>query len=233
MPGGDRDTSADPGTGDDGELDTVISGCRSSHERLVSTVSGFDEAAVRGPSRLDGWTIGHIVTHLARNADSHTRMLNAAAQGEAVEQYAGGREERASRIESGAARSAQELLEDMLRSMAELESAWATMTPLAWDRHGLSRGHPWPCRTMPYFRWREVEIHHVDMGTGYEPEQWPEEYVARELPHLLATVPERLEDGAQRRRLLSWLTGRAPSAGDLDLGPWESRPGNYFRGLSS
>jgi maleylpyruvate isomerase len=160
-------------------------------------------------------------------------MLTAAAHGEAVEQYAGGREERAGRIESGAGRSIQELLDDTLRSIADLESAWATMTPSAWDRHGLSRGHPWPCRAMPYFRWREVEIHHVDMGTGYEPGRWPEEYVGRELPLLLATVPDRLENGAQRRRVLAWLIGRSPSVGDLDLGPWESRPGNYFKGLSS
>lgn len=231
MPGDEGAPSA--GTGDDLELETVMSGCRSSHAVLVSTVSDFDDAAFRSPSRLEDWTVGHIVTHLARNADSHTRMLNAAAQGEAVEQYAGGREERARLIESGAERSAQELLDDTLRSITDLESAWATMTPSAWDRHGLSRGHPWPCRTMPYFRWREVEIHHVDMGTGYEPQDWPEEYVGRELPLLLATVPDRLEDGVQRRRLLAWLAGRSPSGGDLDLGRWESRPGNYFKGLSS
>ena len=233
MPDVERTTSEDPGTGDDLELETVMRGCRSSHERLVSAVSDFDDATLRSPSRLEGWTVGHIVTHLARNADSHTRMLTAAAHGEAVEQYAGGREERAGRIESGAGRSVQELLDDTLRSIADLESAWATMTPSAWDRHGLSRGHPWPCRAMPYFRWREVEIHHVDMGTGYEPGRWPEEYVGRELPLLLATVPDRLENGAQRRRVLAWLIGRSPSVGDLDLGPWESRPGNYFKGLSS
>jgi maleylpyruvate isomerase len=231
MSGDDGATGA--GTGGDLELETVMSGCRSSHEVLISTVSGFDDAAVRSPSRLEGWTVGHIVTHLARNADSHTRMLTAAAQGEAVEQYAGGGEERAQRIESGAARSAQELLDDTLHSITDLEGAWTTMTPSAWDRHGLSRGRPWPCRSLPNFRWREVEIHHVDMGTGYAFQQWPEEYVARELPLLLSTLPGRLEDGAQRRRLLAWLTGRSPSVGDLDLGPWESRPGNYFKGLSS
>jgi len=214
------------------ELDTVLAGCRSSHDALVGTASGLDEAAVRGPSRLEGWTVGHVMTHLARNADSHTRMLRAALNGEAVEQYAGGREERAGAIESGSGRSAKELLDDVLRSVTDLEAAWAAMTAAAWDGHGLSRGRPWPCRLMPYFRWREVEIHHVDMGTGYEPGDWPEEYVRRELAALLATVPGRLGEAAQRRRLLAWLTGRSASPGQLDLARWESNPGNYFKGLA-
>ena len=106
------------------------------------------------------------------------------------------------------------------------------MTPEAWDGHGLSRGRPWPCRLMPYFRWREVEIHHVDMGTGYEPEDWPEAYVRRELAATLATLPERLDQAAQRRRLLAWLTGRSPSPGHLDLARWESSARNYFRGVA-
>jgi maleylpyruvate isomerase len=214
------------------ELDTVRGECQASHDRLVGTVSDFDDAAVRRPCRLEGWTVGHVITHLARNADSHIRMLRAALDGDAVEQYAGGREERASSIEAGARRSATELIEDTLRSISELETAWAAMTPAAWDGHGLSRGRPWPCRALPYFRWREVEIHHVDLGTGYGPQDWPEEYVRRELQLTLATVPGRLADAAQRRMLLAWLTGRSPTPGELDLAGWESRPKNYFTGLS-
>jgi maleylpyruvate isomerase len=198
---------------------------------LLASVTGLDEAAVRGPSRLEGWTVGHVLTHLARNADSHTRMLRAALTSEAVEaveQYAGGHEERARAIEAGAHRPVAELRQDLVRSTEALEAAWAAMTPIAWEGHGLSRGEPWPCRTMPFFRWREVEIHHVDAGIGYDPDDWPEAYVRRDLPLLVATAPGRLADGAQRRRLLAWLAGRAPTPGRLDLDPWESRRGNYF-----
>jgi maleylpyruvate isomerase len=214
------------------ELESVVAGCRASHRRLLDTVAGLDDAAVRAPSRLKGWTVGHVLTHLARNADSHTRMLRAALAGDAVEQYAGGRPERAGAIEDGAGRPETELRHDVQRSTAELEATWAAMTPEAWDRHGLSHGRPWPCRTLPFFRWREVEIHHVDAGTGYEPDDWPEEYVRLELPLLAATIPQRLADGAQRRGLLAWLAGRAPSPGELDIGPWESRPDNYFGALA-
>jgi maleylpyruvate isomerase len=223
---------ATEGDGLEIELDTVIEGCRASHRDLLDTVAGLDETAVRAPSLLAGWTVGHVLTHLARNADSHTRMLGAALRGQAVEQYAGGGRERADAIEAGGGRSVTELRDDVRRSTAELEAAWAAMTPVAWDRHGLTRGRPWPCRTLPYFRWREVEIHRVDLGTGYEATDWPDEYVRRELPLLLATVPDRLTDITDRRRLLAWLTGRAQALGDVDLAGWESRPGNYFRDVS-
>jgi maleylpyruvate isomerase len=195
---------------------------------LLHTVDGLDEAVVRASSRLEGWSVGHVLTHLARNADSHARMLSAALGGEAVEQYAGGAPQRAGAIEDGADRPVTELRDDVHRSVTELEATWAAMTPAAWDGYGLTHGRPWPCRTMPYFRWREVEIHHVDLGTGYELEDWPEDYVRRELPLLLDTAPGRLTDPTQKRRLLAWLTGRAASPGPLDLGRWESRPGNYF-----
>jgi len=214
------------------ELDAVIDGCRGSHRALLDTVSGLDERDVRAPSRLEGWSRGHVLTHLARNADSHTRMLGAALGGEAVEQYAGGREERAGAIEQGAGRPVSDLRADIQRSTAELEAAWSAMTPGAWAGHGLTRGRPWPCRTLPYFRWREVEIHRVDLGLGYEVTEWPDEYVRRELPLLLATVPDRLADGAERRRLLAWLSGRAPTSGHLDLAAWESRPRNYLGSIS-
>jgi maleylpyruvate isomerase len=214
------------------ELDAVLDGCRASHRRLLDTVAGLDESTVRAPSRLESWSVGHLLTHLARNADSHTRMLDAARRGEAVEQYAGGRQERARAIEVGAGRPAAEIRDDVARSTGDLEATWAAMTPEAWDGNGLSRGRPWPCRAIPHFRWREVEIHHVDLGTGYDVQDWPEEYVRRELPLTLATVPDRLEDGTERRRLLAWLTGRALSPGDLHLAGWESGRGHYARGIS-
>jgi maleylpyruvate isomerase len=214
------------------ELGKVIDGCKASHRAMLDTVAGLDETGVRSPSRLQGWTVGHVLTHLARNADSHSRMLGAALRGEAVEQYAGGRQERAAAIEEGAGRPVSELRADVGRSTAALEETWAAMTPDAWAGHGLTRGRTWPCRSLPYFRWREVEIHRVDLGFGYEFTDWPDEYVRRELPFLLATVPDRLADANERRRLLAWLTGRSPSSGDLDLARWESHPGNYLGGIS-
>ena len=77
-----------PDTAD--ELASVLSGCRASHRTLLDVVGSLDDATVRRPSRLKDWTVGHVLTHLARNAASHTRMLRAALAGTSVEQYVGG-----------------------------------------------------------------------------------------------------------------------------------------------
>ena len=218
--------------GDD-ELALVMAGCRASHARLLDTVAGLDDATVRSPSRLEGWSVGHVLAHLSANADAHAGMLGAAARGEAVEAYPGGPGARAEGIAARAGADPAALRDEVRRSAADLEAAWAAMTPEAWEGHGLTRGRPWPCRTLPYARWREVEIHHVDMGTGYEPTAWPDDYVARELRLTVAGLPDRVADAGQRRRLLAWLVGRAGDPGSLDVAAWESSRSHYLRGMTS
>lgn len=210
-------------------MERIFEGCRNAHRRLFATLDRLDDESVRRPSRLDSWTVGHVLTHLARNADSHVRILRAAAGGESVEQYAGGYEQRTRDIEAGAGRSRSDLVEDVRTSALALEATWDKVPPKAWDSHGLAHGRPWPCRELPFHRWREVEIHHADLGYGYEPADWPDDYVALELPRALATVDARLVDPLARRRLLAWLVGRAPQPGkgELPLLGWQERPEHY------
>ena len=206
------------------DRDAALVGCRAGHRRLFDTLDGLDDEAARAPSLLPDWTRGHVLTHLARNADSFVRMLDGALAGEPREQYAGGYEERGAAIEAGAGRSAAELVDDVRASALRLEATWDRMTPEAWDGHGLSRGNPWPCRRMPFHRWREVEVHHADLGLGHE---WPDDYLALELPLTLASLPDRLREIGDRRRLLAWLLGRAPQPGELALEPWQRQPRTY------
>ncbi|MGH9223144.1 MAG: maleylpyruvate isomerase N-terminal domain-containing protein [Acidimicrobiales bacterium] len=201
------------------DLDAVIAACRAGHRRLFETLDRLDDDVVRAPSVLPDWTRGHVLTHLARNADSHVRILDGALGGESLEQYAGGVEERAEAIEAGSGRSAAKLADDVRHAALRLEDVWARMTPDAWDGHGFAGGAIWPCRGIPFLRWREVEVHHADLGLGYA---WPDDYLAAELPLALAAVPRRLPAPDDRRRLLAWLLGRAPQPGDLALGPWQS-----------
>ena len=201
--------------------DEAVAGCRASHRRLFATIRSIDESTVRQPSRLPGWTVGHLLTHLARNADSHVRMLLAADRGESVEQYPGGADQRAADIEAGAGRPRDALVTDVGQSAIDLEAVWETTSAAGWAGHGLRRGRQWPCVELPFHRWREVEVHHVDLGLGYEATDWPEEYVARELPVALARVPGRVADPAQRRLLLAWLLDRGTQPTPLDLDGWE------------
>ena len=71
------------------------------HLTAMSGSSGADSAL---PSLLPGWSRGHLLTHIARNADSFVRVLEAARRGEAVTQYEGGGAGRNADIEAGASR---------------------------------------------------------------------------------------------------------------------------------
>lgn len=63
-------------------------------------------------------------------------------------------------------------------------------------------------------------MHHVDLGLGYEPDSWPDEYVAWDLNVLLATVPERLTSPGHRRSFMAWLAGRGELPDDIRLESW-------------
>ena len=64
-----------------------------------------------------------------------------------------------------------------------------------------------PAARLAYSRWRKVEVHHVDLGLGYEPARWPARLVELMLPGLL------------RRGAGAWRTGPRSPAGRLDRGP--------------
>ena len=191
-----------------------LAGCAASHARLDAAIAGLTDDQARLPSRLPGWTVGHLLTHIARNADSVVRRLDAAARGEVVSQYEGGREGRAAEIEAGAHRSAAELIADVRDASACCDAACASVAAEVWDRPTIGlTGDEAPASFMAFSRWREVEVHHVDLGLGYEPTDWPADLVARWLPSLLEALPGRTEPAA----LLAWTIGRGPAP---DLPDW-------------
>jgi maleylpyruvate isomerase len=183
----------------------AVAGCRASHERLIGTVATLGDTQVAQPSALPGWTVGHVLTHLARNADSVVHRLDGALANEIVDQYPGGATERASAIESGATRDAATIVADVIRSSNHLDERFASMPEEAWPRLTRNlRGQELPAHTMVWMRWREVEVHHVDLALGYEPKHWPQEMVDRSLLDELPALPERCDP----RALLAWMLGR-------------------------
>ncbi len=153
----------------------------------------WSDADLRQPSLLPDWTRGHVLTHIARNADGITRTVSGALRGERVERYPGGPAGRAADIEAGANRSAVELLADVRDSADRLDQiltraadtgGWALPTG---DRHVGVAG--WLPR-----RWREVEIHRVDVAGGYSASQWPGGFVDYLLPEVAARLAKRVSE---------------------------------------
>lgn len=159
----------------------AIAGAEAAHRRLLALLAEHaDDLDPAAPSRLPDWTIGHVLTHLARNADSIVRVLEASARGEVVDRYEGGAAGRDREIEAGYARPVGEQLDDVAATIARLERAWAEQTDWS-GRSRETRGHEIPVSDLPAARWREVEVHAVDLGLGYEPSDWSAEFVRVQL----------------------------------------------------
>ncbi|WP_154605335.1 maleylpyruvate isomerase N-terminal domain-containing protein [Arthrobacter sp. AQ5-05] len=194
--------------------------CREAQKRLMSRVTQLTDDDVQSPSRLPGWTVGHVMTHLARNADAHARRLSGALSGHDVPKYESGEQQRRTEIEDGATRLAGEIIADLQASMDGLEEIFTQSTAAGWPNgHFLGGGH-YGVAGCPAHRLREVEMHHVDLGRGYTPLDWPDEYVAWDLPQLLATIPGRLDSSNGRRLFMAWLAGRGPLDNGTILNPW-------------
>jgi maleylpyruvate isomerase len=185
---------------------------QAAHVRVLATVEQMTDAEAEAPSRLPGWTRGHVVTHLARNADSLTWVLEGARLGEVRDQYptAGMRE---ADIDAGAGRPASALIDDLAAACARLEATWLELDDDAWRGECRMRAGLCPAVELPFRRWREVEVHHVDLGLAYTATDWPPEYVAAELARLLP----RLADRADPNALAAWLLDRGDAP---DLTAW-------------
>ncbi|WP_327730262.1 maleylpyruvate isomerase family mycothiol-dependent enzyme [Streptomyces sp. NBC_00487] len=145
-------------------------------DRLLSAVGELDNAAVTQPSRLPGWTRGHVLAHLARNADALTNVL------EGRPMYVSG-EARDADIERDAPRPLKAQLADVRDSAGRFQDAASVSGD--WSRTvELRNGVTDSASRVPFRRWIEVEIHHVDLGIGYELEDLPEEFAQREINFL-------------------------------------------------
>jgi maleylpyruvate isomerase len=184
-----------------------LASVRDATERLLTAVAKLDNQSVAEPSRLPGWSRGHVLAHLARNADALVNVL------EGRPMYVSG-DARDTDIERDAPRPLETQLTDLRESAARFQEAGAA--PADWSRTvELRNGVTDTASRVPFRRWVEVELHHVDLGIGYELEELPEEFVEREIAFLAARfhghpeVPHtRVTDGTR-----AWSTGRDSGGG--------------------
>src|SRR5512140_1663775 len=87
---------------------------------LLRTARAFDD--VHAESLCAGWTRGHVLTHLARNADGLAALVRSAVDGTGETMYPSA-EARDTDIEAGADRSAAELCADVEQSAHALAEA--------------------------------------------------------------------------------------------------------------
>ncbi|MFE9327171.1 maleylpyruvate isomerase family mycothiol-dependent enzyme [Nocardia sp. NPDC052278] len=173
------------------QLETVAAATN----RLLDTIRGLDDD-VTVPSLLPGWTRGHLLAHLARNADSLVNLLLWARTGIETPQYAS-MFIRDADIEAGAPRPLAEQLADN-EAAANRWLALAQSAPEeAWTATVRTRqGRAIPATEVIWMRLQEVEIHHVDLAAGYQPGDWPEDFVARLLPRAAADLTKGIAAGA-------------------------------------
>ncbi|ESP96309.1 mycothiol-dependent maleylpyruvate isomerase [Streptomyces sp. GBA 94-10 4N24] len=213
--------------------------------RLLTVAGTLDDAALAEPSRLPGWTRGHVLSHLARNADA---LLNVVA---GRPMYASA-EARDADIETGATLPAEALAEEVRLSAARLATALAE--PGDWERVvELRNGVTDRLARVPFRRLAEVELHQVDLGAGRELEDLSAEFTDAEnafladrftghpdVPPLLlrpagtpsltsgrAAAPgeEPLTVTGTPADLLGWLAGRrTPDGLKTDGGPLPALP---------
>jgi maleylpyruvate isomerase len=161
--------------------------------------SRWADADMRAPSALPGWTRGHVLTHLGRNADGIAATLAGALRGEIVARYPDGSAGRAADIEAGSGRNAVELTADVRESAARLDRVFGAVADAGgWELPSDSNR---PAYAWISNRWREVEIHRVDLLGPYRPADWPAGFVGYLLRKLVAptelgprlTEPVRIE----------------------------------------
>jgi maleylpyruvate isomerase len=188
---------------------------RRAHSELLALLSRVELDAA-APSRLPGWTKAAVLTHLARNADGHRRMIEGADRGEVVEQYEGGVEGRIVEIEAGAQRSAADAIDDLRDSTVALEGAWSRTRWRGRGRRTLAG--PSPIDRLPFLRTREVSLHAIDLDIGVELADLDPLYVRLELSRLamlwsarqpmgMTPLPDAVLELTPPDRV-GWFTGR-------------------------
>jgi maleylpyruvate isomerase len=208
----------------------LIAELPSASRRLRDTVTQLPDDAVLRPSLLPGWTIGHVLTHVARNADALVNLCDWALTGVRKPMYVS-TEAREADIAEGAARPIAEQVQDIAAAEARLLERFEDLPGAAW-----TATVAWPSgatgaayQVVPA-RLNELEVHHVDLGLGYTFDDVPAEvrdvllgYATARWPAELPVVLESSDStwssparpaGARivtgpSAALLSWVLGRS------------------------
>jgi maleylpyruvate isomerase len=178
-----------------------VTAARQMTARLIAVVEGLDDVAMKRPSLLPGWTRGHVVSHLARNADGLVNLLLWARTGVEHPMYAS-RADRDADIEEGSRRMAAVLREGLVAAADRFEAEVARTSVDAWTAQvTLSSGRQISACTVPWLRWQEVSVHLVDLDVGVGFGDLPDGHEERLLEWVMDEFAEREDVPAIRLRV--------------------------------
>ncbi len=183
--------------------------------RLTERVDGLTDPDLAAPSILPGWSRAHVVGHVARNAEGMVNLVAWALTGRVSPMYPSA-EARSVGIEQAVALPSADLRRLLDSSAVALAAATGRL--VAADDVALARllvfgpAAPGtqpdvPAWTLGWARLRETEIHHLDLGAGLEPTDWPDAFVRRMGAFLdsRSARPDVVGDAAE---VVAWRLGR-------------------------
>jgi maleylpyruvate isomerase len=199
-------------------------------DALLDAVGQLTGEELAEPSPLDGWTRGHVLSHIAGVGNAMLGQAEAVERGEVVPVYAS-QEARSAEIEAGSGRTVAEHLVVLSALRDDLARNWPEPGSSLWAAPSGYRDGPLSGCLLGW--WREVRIHSVDALSGTSRQVGYETWDDALCAHLRGFLAVRLPDGVSvddvagdLRDVTAWLAGRVPATplqGDLpELGPWPS-----------
>ena len=204
-------------------------GLDDSSQAFNLTVDALTSEDLARPSLLPGWTRAHVVAHVALNGEALAACLDGIVHHRPVPMYDSD-EQRDADIEELAGAQAADIRDRALGATTLFAEAVALLDEehLAESVDRLPGGPEWPVATVVPTRRRELEIHHVDLGTPYTRADWPDDFLTELLsavtmdhagsPPFLVRATDLGQD---------WAVGEGASGTDLvvtgtaaDLGWW-------------
>jgi maleylpyruvate isomerase len=151
-------------------------------QRLLDAARVLPEPDLRAPSLLPGWTRAHVLAHLARNADAMRSLLIGARAQQQRSAYASA-QARDDDIDASAAQASRELTTDLADSAMALRTMIRQLPGEAWSFSvQMLDSEPFPAAGLLTRRLAEVELHHCDLGIGYDAAKWPAGFAQADLP---------------------------------------------------
>jgi maleylpyruvate isomerase len=138
-------------------------------DRFVASAASLRNDAVLAPSLCQGWSRGHVLAHVARNADALARVATVALTGEPGQMYSS-QSERDAEIERGARRPAADQAADIRESGERLAVLLGRLGP-EHDEVRVERvpgGPGLEVGRLRFMRLRELVFHHVDLDSSYD-----------------------------------------------------------------